>query len=263
MYTDFCVADKVNYNTSLGVYSIYRVFADRSYRVNHLPRKNSPKKRFVFVYTDWGSGVLSCANGDFVLEAHTALIFSMETSFTYRTLNQQWNFWWFEFDGDFLYDVGRCFYLKNDSWMEEMGRLALSSLREGRGLESAYLTAILAFAHESADKAKSKEEEIFARAQELIREKLYHNSVASLASQLCVEPRTLYNLFLRYAGCSPKKYLKNYCIDHAKYLLLHTTKSVGQISDEIGFSNQFHFSRVFRETIGMTPSEYRQTGGEL
>ena len=46
-------------------------------------------------------------------------------------------------------------------------------------------------------------------------------------------------------------------------LLLHTTKSVGQISDEIGFSNQIYFSRVFRETIGMTPSEYRETGGEL
>lgn len=263
MYTDFGVADKVNYNASLGVYCIYRVFADHSYRVNHLPRINSRKKRFVFVYTDFGSGILSCANGDFVLEAHTALIFSMETAFTYRTLNHQWNFWWFEFDGDIPYDVGRCFHLKNNSWMEEMGRLALFSLREGRGLESAYLTAILAFAHESADKAKSKEEEIFARAQEMIREMLYHNSVASLASQLCVEPRTLYNLFLRYAGCSPKKYLKNYCMDHAKYLLLHTTKGIGQISDEIGFSNQFHFSRMFRETIGMTPSQYRQTGGEL
>ena len=158
MYTDFGVADKVNYNTSLGVYSIYRVFADHSYRVNHLPRKNSPKKRFVFVYTDFGKGVLSCANGDFVLEAHTALIFSMETAFTYSTLNQQWNFWLFEFEGDIPYDVGRFFYLKNDSWMEELGRLSLSSLREGRGLESAYLTAILAYVHESADKQKNKEE---------------------------------------------------------------------------------------------------------
>ena len=124
------------------------------------------------------------------------------------------------------------------------------------------MTAILAFVHESAGKEKSKEEELFANAQELIREKLYHNSVASLAEGLHVEPRTLYNLFSRYAGCSPKSYLKNFCMDHAKYLLLHTTKNIGHISDEIGFSNQFHFSRVFRETIGMTPSEYRQTGGD-
>lgn len=258
MYTDFGVADKINYSSSLGVYSIYRVLADHSYRVNHLPRKGTLKKRFVFLYTDLGNGVLSCVNGDFVLDAHTAVVFSMEEAFSYRTLKQQWNFWWFEFEGDFPNEVGRCYYLKNDSWMEEMGRLALSSLQDGRGMEASYLTAILAFVHESARQEKSKEEEMFAKAKLLIREGLYHNSIASLAEQLSVEPRTLYNLFLRYAGCPPKKYLKSFCIEHAKYLLLHTTKSIGQISDEMGFQNQFHFSRVFRETVGKAPSEYRQ-----
>lgn len=257
MYTDFGVADKIEYNNSIGVYSIYRVLADYSYRVKHLPRKNSFKKRYVFVYTDFGNGLLSCANGDFVLEAHTALIFSMEEAFSYRTMNQQWNFWWFEFEGDITYEVGRLFHLDNDAWMEEMGQLALSGIRERRGTEAAYLTAILAYVHQSAGKCKTKEEELFARAQELIREKHYHNSVASLAEQLDVDPRTLYNLFLRYAGCSPKKYLKNFCMDHAKYLLLHTTKNIGEIAEEVGFSNQFHFSRVFHETIGMTPSDYR------
>ena len=59
------------------------------------------------MHTDLGNGVLSCENGEFVLEAYSALIFSMEEYFSYRTLNQQWNFRWFEFDGDFPCKAGQ------------------------------------------------------------------------------------------------------------------------------------------------------------
>lgn len=45
--------------------------------------------------------------------------------------------------------------------------------------------------------------------------------------------------------------------DRAKELLATTSLTVGEIAVESGFSNVYHFSRVFRRMIGATPTEFR------
>jgi AraC-like DNA-binding protein len=52
--------------------------------------------------------------------------------------------------------------------------------------------------------------------------------------------------------------LRQYRVDHAKELLLRTTKSLVDISFESGFSDQSYFTKVFQKHTGFTPSEYRK-----
>jgi transcriptional regulator GlxA family with amidase domain len=40
-------------------------------------------------------------------------------------------------------------------------------------------------------------------------------------------------------------------------MLEHTNESIADISFELGFANASQFNRLFQETIGMTPSQYR------
>jgi len=101
-------------------------------------------------------------------------------------------------------------------------------------------------------------EDTFSKAQAIIREKLYRCNVSSVAEELCVEPRPLYNTFKAFGGCSPKEYICNYVIEMSKFFLINTTKNISEIAEEMGFSNQFHFSRVFHEKVGMAPREYRK-----
>ena len=45
-------------------------------------------------------------------------------------------------------------------------------------------------------------------------------------------------------------------ITMAKILLRHTTLNLAEISQEIGFSSQSHFTEMFRKMVGVTPKNY-------
>ncbi|MFB9277370.1 response regulator [Cohnella cellulosilytica] len=68
--------------------------------------------------------------------------------------------------------------------------------------------------------------------------------------------------FKEFAGVSFVQYLKNVRIDKAKELLATTELKVMDISERSGFDNTKHFNRVFRETVGVTPLEFRQSVSE-
>ncbi len=65
--------------------------------------------------------------------------------------------------------------------------------------------------------------------------------------------------FKEFVGVSFVQYLKNVRIEKAKELLATTELKVMDISERAGFDNTKHFNRVFRETVGVTPLEFRQS----
>ena len=47
----------------------------------------------------------------------------------------------------------------------------------------------------------------------------------------------------------------------ARTLLRESSKSIGEISEELGYSSCEHFSWSFKKYCGMSPSEYRKGCG--
>jgi AraC-like DNA-binding protein len=56
----------------------------------------------------------------------------------------------------------------------------------------------------------------------------------------------------------PSKWIKERRLQKAKELLTNTSMSVTDICFTIGFENATHFSRIFREHFGYSPSSYKQ-----
>ncbi len=65
-------------------------------------------------------------------------------------------------------------------------------------------------------------------------------------------------LFRRDTQVTPLVYANALRFEAAVERLTHGTKSVGEISDGLGFSAPGHFSRFFRQHLGITPSDYRR-----
>lgn len=65
-------------------------------------------------------------------------------------------------------------------------------------------------------------------------------------------------IFKETMGQSPQEFLINYRMTKAASLLKTTDLSVGEISLLVGYTNQLHFSRAFKNVFRISPREYRQ-----
>lgn len=65
-------------------------------------------------------------------------------------------------------------------------------------------------------------------------------------------------LFKKLTTISPIKYINEYRINRAELLLKTSDFSVTQISYSVGFKDESYFSRCFKQSKGISPSEYRK-----
>jgi AraC-like DNA-binding protein len=59
-------------------------------------------------------------------------------------------------------------------------------------------------------------------------------------------------------GYAPLNYLNHLRLQRAVELLNTTDQPIKQISDQLGFSDQFYFSRAFNKIYNHSPSEHRR-----
>lgn len=67
-------------------------------------------------------------------------------------------------------------------------------------------------------------------------------------------------LFREHFGCSPRTYLHRSRIDLAKRRMAVSTHTLSRIARECGFATVHSFSRAFKASEGITPTEYRTCG---
>ena len=63
--------------------------------------------------------------------------------------------------------------------------------------------------------------------------------------------------FKKYFGVTPHKYLIDGKIKISISLLRNYNKSIKEIATELGFYDVYHFSKTFKQKLGVSPSEYR------
>jgi AraC-like DNA-binding protein len=83
-------------------------------------------------------------------------------------------------------------------------------------------------------------------------------TVATLAALVHLSRSHYTTVFRRITGYAPLNYLNHLRMQRAVQLLDTTSLSIKQISDQLGFSDQFYFSRSFRKMHEHSPSEHRR-----
>lgn len=83
-------------------------------------------------------------------------------------------------------------------------------------------------------------------------------TVAWCSEQFHLAPNYFGNLVRRDLHISAQEYIHKKIIDKAKQLLADPDKSIDQVAEELGFSYPNHFSRLFRNHEGISPSKYRK-----
>jgi AraC-like DNA-binding protein len=84
-------------------------------------------------------------------------------------------------------------------------------------------------------------------------------SVAYCAGELNLSSNYFGDLVKKETGKTAQEYIQSKIIDVAKEKIFDLSKSISQVSAELGFKYPEHFTRLFKQRVGITPNQYRNS----
>ncbi len=99
---------------------------------------------------------------------------------------------------------------------------------------------------------------VFSAINYIKRQLSMNLSISEIAENAFVSKSTLTKHFRKELGCSVNDYILQKIMFEAECLLISTTMPILEISEQYGFTDQFYFSRRFKEHFGVSPREYRK-----
>lgn len=119
---------------------------------------------------------------------------------------------------------------------------------------------IFAILHEfSYTKVKSNTYNPIAPAIQYMNQNLKEElrSSEDYAAMCGLSKNTFIKYFKLYTKTTPRKYCNTLKIENAKMQLSNTDKSINSIAYDLNFQDPFYFTRVFKQIVGISPTEYR------
>ncbi len=86
----------------------------------------------------------------------------------------------------------------------------------------------------------------------------YTYSIHSLADELGMGYEKFRKIFKKLTGVSPGNFVMQKRMDYAKKCLIENNKSIKEIAFDLGFSDSYAFSRQFKNTVGLSPGDFRK-----
>lgn len=77
-----------------------------------------------------------------------------------------------------------------------------------------------------------------------------------IAQQANISEVYFRKLFIKHYKTTPKQFIIDMRINKAKQLLTDGILKISAVAENCGFSNPYHFSRLFKQLTGLTPTEY-------
>ena len=266
--------DLDNYNVDLPflVHSCGKISMNCGRNLN-IDRLNG-RQDFQIIYIHQGKGHFILDNREIVLdEGCTVLYYPFEIQqYSFRHFENA-QFYWLHFSGTDIpgllreagldrqiIDTGMASYIPNlfegiirELIMKQPGYLQIANLK---GQELVWLLA-----RESRKQASRNRNGYNAEMEEILEiiHRSYHQdlTIEQLAKRYGASTGWFIKEFSRYTGVTPKKYINEVRLNHAKELLSSTNYNISKISTVCGFENPLYFSRYFQKNYHMAPTTYR------
>lgn len=239
------------------------------------------RNHYLFHYVLSGTGMLAADDSKgntqtyYVKSGQGFMIFPNQITTYISDNNLPWEYVWIEFDGlrvkealsiaglsiDHPIYKARSKDLREDM-MQEM--LYIASHRDSApfhliGHLYLFFDALLrSITPEQQTDSKKLRDYYVKEALAFIEQNFQNDISIENIAKICGLNRSYFGkVFKEATGKTPQQFLLTYRMIKATELLKLTKLSIGDISNAVGYANQLHFSRAFKNEYGVSPREWR------
>jgi len=243
--------------------------------INHYIERKAGAAQYILIYCTEGGGYIYVNDVQYELQPNTYFIIPRNTAHRYHSQDSSpWSIYWVHFTGDasdkiyerFLdgaepvtkhipYDENRIklfeqiYAIVEHSFQEkEMEIMSISLLH--------FISAMVYYkeANPAVYNTDSISSSILFMKQN-INEKF---TIEELALQQNISVSHYSRSFKRKTGSSPINYFNQLKVHKSCQHLYFTDRSIKEIAAELGFDDQYYFSRLFSSVMNVSPTKYRK-----
>jgi len=243
----------------------------------HYRERLKGSSQFILIYCVKGKGEIQLKETMYSIAANQFFIIPENVPHAYRSDEQYpWSIYWLHFTGkkstSYLRFSGRIINIEQSNSSRTIERIDLFSeifknLDRGFGLETMeyinlclpYLLASFTHLNQFRLIKETGDKDLVAQSISFMIENLNRKlKLETIAAETNLSASHFSRLFVGRTGHSPIDYFIQLKIQRACRLLDNQNWSIAEVAREMGFDDQFYFSRIFHKIMGMSPVGYRK-----
>ncbi len=149
--------------------------------------------------------------------------------------------------------TGRRFFFEEirDKSLKMEKELRISAAHQILGL-------LYSLAAEGVKPVERKENVIIERALDYMQNHIFEKlTLTEIADYVERDPSYFVRLFKTWMNITPMQYYANLQLEAARALLANTNLSVKEVAARLKYCSEFHFSKQFKRSTGLSPTAYR------
>ena len=228
---------------------------------------------FQLLYITEGEGVFRSDGTTYQVKPGSALLLLPDVKHSYFPLPETgWHEYWVGFKGAFfleLIETG-CFSREkvffnvglHDSILSLYNQIFEEVLYQRPLYQIRVCTSILSLITEVLDRERCRDipefyQQIVEKAKLLMEANIFGTiNLPDIANQLGISTSHLHKIFKTYTSMTPYQYFILIKMQKAENLLSREGVSVKEAASQLGFNNQYHFSSLFKNKIGISPLKW-------
>lgn len=238
--------------------------------------KRSGLDSYLFFIVLSGSGELQYNGSTYRLNRNDCIFIDCKQPYAHITSDDLWKLKWVHFNGQSMAEIynkylsrggepvftveqnEKCIELLDDIFSIVSSEDYIRDMKINEKLAS-LLTLIMSKSwHPGKPQATQKRGELTNIKSWLDKKYTSKISLDELAKQFYIDKFYLSKIFKEEYGITINAYVSRKRITAAKQLLRFSSKTIEQISSEIGIHDTNYFTRLFKKIEGITPGEYRK-----
>lgn len=241
---------------------------------HHYRKREEGIEEYIFIYCTEGSGIIMVDGKKYIIHENQAFcIPRFKKHLYYACEKNPWSILWVHFKGEdtVYFPLNECKIIVFNSEnaknrMQFLFDLLFRVLNENYTLGNfIYISQVLSliltetYHREKANTTLEQNKHVTNVIRYMSKHLEENLTLEDIAAEFDLSKSYLNAIFQKYTQHAPMDFFINLKMKRACRLLRATDTYIYEVAQQLGYSDQYYFSRIFKKVVGMSPKEYKHS----